>query len=420
MDLNDNVPITVSEALLENDGTIILVTGVVVGEFEGTVVIQDSTGAALFVPANVGGALGDEIVLIGELATDTAYSDNQRQLVNATKIETVATGVALVTSTETDVATIISETPLMQRYTAELTVSGYDGYGFVLLNGIKFNLDEAPVYFEDLYPAGESITLTFTVVDVDYGTTRVVSVEGFPTADDAYMVERVAAALTATIPTTVTGDITLPTDIQGVTIAWASANAQIGVDGTVTRPVAGTPDVTGDLTATITLNAESDTVVISVTVLAYILYDNMESFTNFDLTGSSYGEGSYVGDNAITWAYTESRGDFTLTDKAIMLDKDGDGASLKATIAGGIGAISIDYHDAYSGPAEVIIIINEGLAGEITFTSPVVDFDESGSGGQYATFEVAGINIVGEFTISIYSGGSQMVLDNLEWTGYTE
>ena len=117
------------------------------------------------------------------------------------------------------------------------------------MNGIKFNLDEAPVYFEDLYPAGESITLTFTVVDVDYGTTRVVSVEGFPTADDAYMVERVAAALTATIPTTVTGDITLPTDIQGVTIAWASANAQIGVDGTVTRPVAGTPDVTGDLTA---------------------------------------------------------------------------------------------------------------------------------------------------------------------------
>jgi hypothetical protein len=136
----------------------------------------------------------------------------------------------------------------------------------------------------------------------------------------------------------------------------------------------------------------------------------VETFTNLDLTGTSYGEGSFVGDNGITWAYTESRGDFTRDGKAIMLDKNGDGSSLSASLTGGISSFSVEYYDAYSGAAQPELWIN----GVLIATADA--FDDDGDGTVYGTFTVENINVTGDFTLEILAAGSQMVLDNLTWT----
>jgi uncharacterized repeat protein (TIGR02543 family) len=139
----------------------------------------------------------------------------------------------------------------------------------------------------------------------------------------------------------------------------------------------------------------------------------VETFTNLGYTGGSYQASSFVGDNSITWTYTESRGDYSLDGQAILLDKNGDGSSLSATITGGISSFSIDFYDAFSGPAQVELWIN----GVLIATS--VSFDDDGDGSVYETFVVDNINISGEFTIEILAAGSQMVLDNLTWETYT-
>jgi hypothetical protein len=182
----------------------------------------------------------------------------------------------------------------------------------------------------------------------------------------------------------------------------------------VTRPAVGEADVTGTLTVTATNGSISNSITINVTVLAEVaaVTGTVETFDTLGLSGTSYAAGTFVGVDGITWTYTESRGDFTLDGQAIMLDKNGDGSSLSATITGGIGSFSVDYYDAYSSAAQVELWIN----GVLIATSDAVDFDGS---GDTATFTVSDINVAGEFTIEILAAGAQMVLDNLTWSEYT-
>jgi hypothetical protein len=273
MDLNDNVPLTVSEALLETDGTLVLVKGVIIGKYYDEVIIQDETGAALYVDSNVGGDLGDEIVVAGTLGLNTSYGDNQRELNGATKVETLSTGNALVISAVTDPAVIVTEVPSMHRYTATLTIDTMDdGFGYAHFVGdgtvfLKLKLSvEAPAYFADMYVAGDTVELTFTVSDIDFDNARIVSVE-WPALTDAQAMTLAQAALS--VPTTATADLTLPTEMYGVAIAWASDNAAITDMGVVTRPAEGQADATVTLTATLTIGSETPVdVTFTVTVPA--------------------------------------------------------------------------------------------------------------------------------------------------------
>jgi hypothetical protein len=150
----------------------------------------------------------------------------------------------------------------------------------------------------------------------------------------------------------------------------------------------------------------------TLSIATYPVETFIETFTNLELTASSYAAGSYSGDNSITWNYTESRGDYTLDGKAIMLDKDGDNSSLYATIDGGISSFSVDYYDAFNGAAEVELYINDTLIATSTSLN-------DGDGSNYGTFEVTGIDVSGQFTLKILAADSQMVLDNLTWTTYS-
>lgn len=87
---------------------------------------------------------------------------------------------------------------------------------------------------------------------------------------DEQAVEFAKAALT--LPETTASDLTLSTTgAAGTTIAWESSNeAVIAIDGTITRPAAGSEDATVTLTATISKNGAQATVTFTVTVKAEV------------------------------------------------------------------------------------------------------------------------------------------------------
>jgi hypothetical protein len=430
LDANDMDAISVSDALAETDGANLLVEGIVTGTYtdwgSNEVVIQDIvTGAAIYVDFDVTGAVvGDHVIVRGDLETYTSFGNTKRQLDSGSLISIESSGNTVMVNAETDVAVIADDYAKMLTYTTTLTIKSFDSYGYVFFDGsatrdLKFSFETFAPYMADVYSVGDTLTVTFTVMDINFDHTRIVNVQ-LPALDDTQNMLAAKGALEVadTVTDSLTPVLALPD--YDATITWASDTpAVIAADGTVVQPAVGELDATVVLTASVTVNGVTEDVQFTVTVPAIVesAYDFTETFTNLDLTGTSYADGSFAGDNSITWSYTESRGDFTLDGKAIMLDKDGDGASLTATITGGISALSIDYFDAYSYGAQVVIVINEGLAGEMTYTSTEVDFDQT---GEFGTFTVDGINIAGEFTISIYSGVRQMVLDNFMWSGYTE
>jgi hypothetical protein len=435
IDGDELTPTDVATALLEDDGTVVVITGVVSALNKyGDPFIQDSDGTAIiaeYFPEDV--AVGDEIVVLGKLSTDTNY-DERRRLEDPVLLSTTSTGntVFVITDATADIGVADNSLEIANKlYQMDLTVafepgetSIFDNYGYVFFaaNGddvFKLDYEEYAPYFEFVYGEGDVLTMTFIISDIDYSSIRIIPTV-LPTLTDAQNLAVAKGMLE--LDATATADLTLPVAMAdyNATITWSSDTPAVISDaGVVVRPAEGAGDATVTLTATIDVNGTTDTKVFTITVpedAPTMSFDFVETFTNLALSGTSYAAGSFTGDNSITWNYTESRGDFELTGQAIMLDKDGDGASLSATITGGIGAISIDFYDAYSGAAQVVIVINEGETNEVTYTSDAFDFDGS---GETANFTVTDINVEGSFTITIYSGVNQMVLDNLSWTSYS-
>lgn len=146
----------------------------------------------------------------------------------------------------------------------------------------------------------------------------------------------------------------------------------------------------------------------------------LETFDNAtELPGNSYSDGSFVGNDGITWEYTEARdeGSHAITGEGIMLRNNNEGGNLTATIQGGIGNFSVDTRKAFTGGGArgLELLINGVLIGD----EFVLNF-ESGEDPTIYPFEVNDINIEGEFTIEIRATGAQITLDNIEWTGYSE
>ncbi|HLV45919.1 MAG TPA: T9SS type A sorting domain-containing protein [Flavobacterium sp.] len=145
----------------------------------------------------------------------------------------------------------------------------------------------------------------------------------------------------------------------------------------------------------------------------------LETFDNAtDLPGNGYSDGSFVGNDGITWEYTESRdeGQYSITGEGIMLRNNNESGNLTTTIQGGIGNFSVDTRKAFTGGGArgLELYINGTLIEEFTLNFEP-DTDET-----IYPFEVTDINTEGEFTLEIRATGAQITLDNIEWTGYSE
>ncbi len=138
-----------------------------------------------------------------------------------------------------------------------------------------------------------------------------------------------------------------------------------------------------------------------------------ETFDNFTETGSSYASGTFTGNDGSTWTYVESRGDFSITGKSIMLGRNRTPQAelTSGTITGGIGTINFNYQRAYSTNVNLNILVNGIVVGNVTSTDATVQ-----NSGTFTVNQPG--DVVIQF-ISVNNSDGQVVIDDITWTGYT-
>lgn len=136
-----------------------------------------------------------------------------------------------------------------------------------------------------------------------------------------------------------------------------------------------------------------------------------ESFTNSNAT-ASYTNGSYLGDNGITWTYVQSRneGSFPITGRGLMLRQVSDHSRITSSlIPNGIGSFTCRLLKGFTGAGnrQVELFVNGVSQG----TSIAWDNDT------IQTFTVNAINITGDVIIEIRNiTPYQVVIDDISWT----
>lgn len=159
----------------------------------------------------------------------------------------------------------------------------------------------------------------------------------------------------------------------------------------------------------------SDTVTFNVNTT--IVGGGMETFTNSNAT-STYADGSYVGDNGITWNYVHSRDDngdangSGITVPALMLRRMDEPSSVfSESIPDGVGNFSVKLYKGFTGGGDrqVEVFINDVSYG---VSVPFDDFDMH-------MFTVENINVPGDVVIRIDNiTPKQVIVDDISWTGF--
>ena len=139
------------------------------------------------------------------------------------------------------------------------------------------------------------LTATLTVNAVsDTKTFEVTVLQEVET--DADKVATAKSNLTLGDISAITANLTLPLSQDDATVSWGSNNLTvIAADGSVTRPTAGSGNATVILTATLTVNAASDTKTFEVTVLQEIAGSSSAELVITDPDVSSGTSGSRLG-----------------------------------------------------------------------------------------------------------------------------
>lgn len=138
-----------------------------------------------------------------------------------------------------------------------------------------------------------------------------------------------------------------------------------------------------------------------------------ESFDNLNASGSSYGDGNYLGDNAVTWTYGESRkvtSTYNITGTSIGFGSSGTRFVKANSGVAGVGTVYYSTRSYFTGGGasdRTIELWVNGIQRE-TFTLPAM--------GTVYNRTVA-VNVTGDVVIEFKSTGSrQIVIDDVSWT----
>lgn len=168
------------------------------------------------------------------------------------------------------------------------------------------------------------------------------------------------------------------------------------------------------------------TIVIATFLSVWIGFaQGSETFDNAtDLPiGTTYGDGSFVGNNGITWNYihvlSATAAGFPIDGEGILFRRANEPSSISATLQGGIANFSVDTRKAYTGNAQrkLELVINGVVIEQYEPAFP------NGGSDTVFPFVVEDINIEGTFTLELRmfgaNGNQQITLDNITWTGYS-
>lgn len=430
--------ITISEAKAMDDDSEVKVEGVIVGgEYYRTYFIQDETGGiAIYtydsdVQAFFAANQGKEVKVVGILAPFGGLAE----ITDLSVYEIIDEAPAMPAVTDLsamalDDALIDYQGMLVSYDHLYVSEKSSDSYGNVyvtlanLSNGsdVTMKFDSRATLSTEAQAALDAIAvgqvydyegvLSWSFGPYFYFTNETSLVAGSALTD----AEKAAAdAMVLEIETSFTeaGTITLPANGTFGTIAWASDNALIDAStGAVTLPESGSVDVV--LTATVTVGAETKDVMFTVTVTKPAANMNVETFDNSTAT-SSYGDGSFVGVNGVTWTFVASRdgnGDSNssgISLPALMLRRASDDSKItSSTISGGISSFSVTLYKGFTGGGnrQVEVFINGNSVGtSVAFD----DFDEH-------VFTIENIDVTGDFTIEIRNiTEKQVIIDDISW-----
>ncbi|MDD3604273.1 MAG: hypothetical protein PHD86_03690 [Kiritimatiellae bacterium] len=135
----------------------------------------------------------------------------------------------------------------------------------------------------------------------------------------------------------------------------------------------------------------------------------LETFANFSYTGSSYTNGTFLGQDGSTWTFTKCAGQVPITAETPLLGKDQTPpASIESgTIGGGIGTLSFDLKKAFSTDYNLEVYVNDNLITNVT----------GGTGGVDSSGDIE-VEVAGDFVLKFLQpgGAGQVAIDNIAWT----
>ncbi len=330
-------------------------------------------------------------------------------------------------------------------------------------NNTVVNVNQVEIAFEvaNFEPGVDGkIAYSFNDGEVSYTTTSPITITGLIEGEniavlkltdmsDVALDPEVMASLTIfyEIPNTDPGiAITSPSENQqingnSVSVEFAVANFELGEDGYIAYSVDGGSVSYHNTTNAILLSDLSiaphmvrlELVDMSNNPLSPPVFDEvnftcielmpggMEPFDNSTAT-ASYTDGSFVGNNNITWYFNHSRneGDYPINGNGLMLRRASDSKLESGPIPGGISSFTMNMRKAFTGATtrQLELYIN----GDLVATSQQFGTG-SGADETIHVFEVNNINIAGSFTIMIKCVGSsennsQVTIDDISWTQF--
>ena len=183
--------------------------------------------------------------------------------------------------------------------------------------------------------------------------------------------------------------------------------------GEITGTVGAAAVYNIDITATNAFGSDTQTLVVTFTVGPC----GFENFNNSNAT-ASYSNNSFVGNNGVTWTYTESRdenGDANgsgISGKALMLRRLSDNSKVTSSSVGtGIQDFSVTLYKGFTGGGnrQVELFVN-GISQGVS--TPFDDYLPH-------VFTVNNINVSGNVIIELRNiTGNQVIVDDIEWTCY--
>lgn len=135
-----------------------------------------------------------------------------------------------------------------------------------------------------------------------------------------------------------------------------------------------------------------------------------ETFDNYAVTGNSYADGVFTGQDGSTWSYVQSRGDMDLNGSALMLGRNQspDAELTSGILHNGLGTLTFSYMQAYSTDVQLEVYVNNQLVYTATTSS---------ENGVQKTTNAIPVNVSGDFTLRFYNpNGGQVVVDDIIWT----
>src|SRR5690625_2055855 len=140
-----------------------------------------------------------------------------------------------------------------------------------------------------------------------------------------------------------------------------------------------------------------------------------ETFDNFEVSGNSYYNGTFTGQDGSTWTYVQARGDnqasITEGDQGLMLGRNRtpNAELTSGTLQNGIGTLKFSYMQAFGSNVNMEVYVNDNLV----YTATTDDQE-----GEAITTDEIAVNVEGDFTLRFYNPNQagQVNIDDIIWT----